>query len=418
MTSITKIAPVEWTLAGSALDITHEVFGDNPCVPIEVQKLIRSYFTFEEVILLSDENVPFHKRFRTLSPFPQFINFTDIKTLKPYVQDKYQGESYLSLIAEIAKKIYETPIIPIGEGSPYGAMFPMYPEILAYALRLYHTDVVLEIAGAHGVNALFFAFTKTIKVIVNDIDDSLLEKFRTFKGLLPHDVSRKLECICKNCFQLLKARPDLKKAVDLVLCRNLIHYFSDQEHARFFALLSKVLKVGGRAILTANSKYSLPHVQSTFASNPEATCFTVVHCVVANNVTLAHTFICKEAIVCPNHLFSMEESEFILYDKPLGSNWTVNKEQYDQLASKIRSVIKKACDSHKQLITSMTKGFVKVFICMRRIFSEITFSQLIHKHGFEVEHTFLTQKNGHLADKELYGDGHQQIGIVCKKVKV
>lgn len=418
MTSIAKIAPVEWTLAGTVLEVPHEVFGDNPCVPTEAQKLIRSYLTFEEVILLSDEKVPFHKQFRALSPFPQFINFTDTTTLKSYVQDKYQGGSYLSLIREIAKKIYETPITPIGEDSPYGAMFPMYPEILAYALRLYRTDVVLEIAGAHGINALFFAFTKTIQVIVNDIDDSLLEKFRTFKSLLPHEVSKKLECVNKNCFQLLKARPDLKKAVDLVLCRNLIHYFSDQQHAQFFTLLSKVLKVGGRAILTANSKYSLPQVQSTFESNPEATCFTAIQCIVANNVTLAHMFICKAAIVCPNHLFSMEESEFILYDKQIGSSWTVNKKEYEQLAPKIRSVIKKACDSHRQFITSMNAGFVKVFICKRRIFNEITLSQLVHQHGFEVEHTFLAQENGHLANKQLYGDGHQQIGIVCKKVKV
>lgn len=402
-------------LTDKVFEVVHKVFGDSSRFSKQVQTLIKNYFTFEEILHLSDERIPFRSRFSILSPFPKFVNFTQAEILKPYLQGKCQNRFSLSLVLGLVKLSYEVPARAIEGNKPYGCVFPMYPEVLAYAFQLNKKDVVLEVGGAHGIQALPFAFTHTKKVIVNDIDDELLDTYEKFKKLLPVHVSNKLESIRGSCFELLNVRPDLKNAVDLIFCRNLIHYFSDQELATFFTLLSKMLKVGGSAILTACSKYSFKSKEHIFNSNPDTTCYTVIHVVIHDYV---NSYTKKIAIGSENHLFCMKESEFVLYNKKTGSGWAVNKTEYNLLVPKIKSLIKGVCDSNKNLLKSMDKGTVKVILCMRRLFDEITLSQLAHGHGFEVDCAFLIQENGHLMDKELYDNGNRHIGIACKKVKV
>jgi hypothetical protein len=72
------------------IEIVDEVFGDSSCLSTKLKGLIKSYFTFEERQLLSDERVSIHAQFNALGPFPQFVDFTADEVFKPILPEKYR----------------------------------------------------------------------------------------------------------------------------------------------------------------------------------------------------------------------------------------------------------------------------------------------------------------------------------------
>ncbi len=66
-----------------------------------------------------------------------------------------------------------------------------------------------------------------------DINAGEILKGEVLKKQVPSNVSEKLEFIQSDCVDILKIRPKLAQKVDLILCRNLIHFFNIKKQIPF-----------------------------------------------------------------------------------------------------------------------------------------------------------------------------------------
>ncbi|MBA3237999.1 MAG: class I SAM-dependent methyltransferase [Parachlamydiaceae bacterium] len=123
----------------------------------------------------------------------------------------------------------------------FGKVFPIYPEIFGYAALKARGEIVMELGGASGENAILLAFAGARKVYLNDINIEELDKFNALKKSLSQQIQEKLVSLPGDCLDTLSKRKALDERVGLVLCRNLIHFFNDSQQKRFFSLLRETL---------------------------------------------------------------------------------------------------------------------------------------------------------------------------------
>ena len=193
------------------------------------------------------------------SPFPNFIDLTDPKVLKHYLASNFQSPLHVAKAVEIAKRIYEAPPRRVS-GGRYGTVFPAYPEVLAYAMSLIKEQEgeieAWEIACANGGNGMLLAYAGAKQVRFNDIDVAELQDLNSCIEKLPKEIFKKCEVLYGNCLNLLEQKPEFANRAGFILCRNLLHFFTDKEQNAFLEMIKKMLKIGGQAIFTVNSVYS------------------------------------------------------------------------------------------------------------------------------------------------------------------
>ncbi|MES2274204.1 MAG: class I SAM-dependent methyltransferase [Chlamydiota bacterium] len=339
------------------------------------------------------------------------VDLSDPDVLANYVEPK----NHLSAAMEIVDRGYEVGKRGIGRISKYGFVFPIDPEVLAYAMQLAKNEVVVEIAGASGENAILLAFAGAKKVYMNDIESEEMEVFQKLRSALPFNIKQKLEAVEGNCFDILKKKPEITNKVGLILCRNLIHFFNNQEQTDFFQLLKQMLKPGGRVILTANSVYNWIMDKHIFEQNPDATSFAVTQCLFIDfaKSNLPYAVPYRTIAICADDKVSSNYTNLHLYERNFGTKWKVNNNEFNQLDPSIRPTIKKLLSDRQKEIGAIQAGTVRILINTLRIYNTKNLSAVIQKHGFEVESTFVTSTNGHLInnDDKLFDYGGP-IGII------
>lgn len=391
-----------------SVDAFKEIFHNGSPLSRGITDLISSYLPDDEMTLFS----------HYLSPLPAFTNLTDPQVLKTYLGDNFQSQLHLSLAAQIAKRVYEAKIRDIGKiGEKYGFGFPMDPEVLAYAMRLAKDETVLEIAGASGENAILLAFAGARRVYMNDIEPLEIERFEALKECLPRDVRARLETVPGDCFEVLK-KPELSNKVGLVVCRNLIHFFNNEQQAAFFKLLKTVLKPGGRAIFTVNSQYNGLLSKEMSNQNPDATSFKSIQCLVHDYERGSRpvAILCQDLSPCPDDLVSLAYTSFYIYERNAKTDfkWTVNRDKYQTLDAPVRAKVKEVFEANKEMIKPIRDGSVRILINMLRQYSTNNLSGLLKRNGFEVESTFVVAKDGHrVTDADLFKNG-QQVGVIVR----
>jgi len=301
------------------------------------------------------------------------------------------------------------------ENRKFGIAFPIYPELMAFAIGFAKGKDVLEIAGASGENAMLFAFAGAQKVYMNDIDPDEMATFNANREQLPQNVDEKLEPIEGNCLDILTKKSDLK--VDLVLCRNLIHFFNDKEQELFFENLKKILKPGGIAIFTVNSLYVDSSNEQLLETNPDATAFRVTQCVLTDYKTNVPTVLSREIKPTLGENVSTDFEERYLYQKKTGeSKWQVFRDQFKQLDPELQKRILrgKGKDQWNSKMKSLKEGgSIRILTNVFRGYSESNLKSLFEKNGFEVQQGFSLQSNGHLAKGYEFGKV-QQIGVIVQ----
>ena len=343
----------------------------------------------------------------------KFINLSEPDTLKPLLAD--QGAEHLSKALEIVKSTYESGVRPVG-GNKYGLAFPMHPEILAHAMISSKGEVVLEIGGASGENSMLFAFAGARQVYLNEIEPSEVALFETKRAQLPSDVKSRLKSISGSVFDLLTMEPDLRGKVGLVLCRNVLHFFKDQQCPEFFRLLKDVLKPGGQVIFTVNSPHNLPELQPVFEVNPLATRFNLTRCLLTDfsrGNTPCHSFLSLYS-VCPEDLDPLSFTKSRLLETT-DDAWVMDMTAVDQLDKDIKQPIMDEIHRNKPMIASIQGGRITVLTNIIRLYTRATLSRLFESHGFQVNSTFLIGINGHtLADDAALLTQAQQVGLIAR----
>jgi SAM-dependent methyltransferase len=282
--------------------------------------------------------------------------------------------------------------------------------------------VFLEIGPASGENSIILAFSDVEKVYVNEINSKELEQFESLKRDLPRNVKKKLASIEGSCFNLLKKKPELKNTIDLILCRNVIHFFTLKEQAEFFQLVHSLLKPGGRGIFTVNSTFAFsdyPFIEECFEKNPDQTCFSHFGCFVYDFRVSNRSSTCIYLGVTPRaeETFSLHNDKYYLYKRSHDTQfkWKVYNDNFSKLDSAMQSKVKSAFNRNKEKIQPIKKGAVEMSINPVHIYSEKTLKRLFRDSGLEIETLFHVSNLGHLVSHDEASLKGSQIGIICKK---
>jgi SAM-dependent methyltransferase len=397
------------------VSVLDAVLGKENPLPAEVTSIVSSFLSKDEMTLAHDK-----RHFRLLNPMPRFTDLTDPKVLKECFPESSQKEFHLLCSAEIAKSVYES-----GRNianTSYGQAFPINPELLAYAMKLAKGETVVEIAGASGENAILLAFAGANRVYMNDICPEEMRTFRGLKSSLPKDVAGKLEAVEASCFDLLKIKPELEGKVGLIFCRNLIHFFNAKEQEEFFQNIKKMLKPGGKAILTVNAAYSFPAYKKTIEKNPLVTSFKTTQTTVTDfdRGSTPVAIIQRDMEKCPEDAVSTNYEALYIYERNMqtGFEWRANKEALAKVDEALRPKIKKACADSKELLESILDGRVRVLTNHIRLYTKENLTALCEKHGLEVDFPFVTELKGHLipeCEGDLFTEGNK-VGVVVTKL--
>ncbi len=339
-----------------------------------------------------------------------FVNLTDPETIKSYCSPNLNDLSIM-YAAGLANSVYEIPLRNIGKYS--GSAYPVYPEILAYSMRLAKNETVLEIGGASGENAALFAFSDAKEVFYNEIEPREVQYFEKMKADLPKQVQSKIKIIQGSCFDILEKNSELVGKVGLIFCRNVIHFFNDDQQAQFFQAIKLLLKPQGHAIITVNSASGLS--EDFIKKDPLNTNFAITECTYKDHQKRSKGYLYQDFLTIPGHLMKpFLATTTDLYTKTSGQKWVVHNENYKMLPQNLRLDIKKAFEIEKAKIKTIQEGAVTVTQTHVRLYRFNQLVDLVTKQGFEVIKQFAVQLNGHLVSDPKNLNEAPQIGLVIK----
>ena len=341
----------------------------------------------------------------TRRPLPSFVNLSDPRVLRSYLDPELDQPSL-----HIASQIAENSSMRSIDDRTYGMSFPIHSEVLAHAMQRVKGKIVVEIAGASGDNSILLALAGAKKVYLNDIVPSEVQRFINLRKDLPPNIRDRLVPVPGNCFDLLKTNPSLANRVDLILCRNLIHFFTDEQQTSLLRLVKEVLKPGGKAIFATNATYVVLGEPSNHTS------FNTTQCVISHpTIPPGISVIYRSVNPIPEHLISMRFEELYLY-KRIDSKWNVFNEEFSKIDPAIRGEIKEVIKlkENQTTIKAKTSTAVRVVKSPARAYDMSTLPALLVRHGFEIDHTYVVKNDGHLVQSEDIVKKGTHVGVIIR----
>lgn len=339
-----------------------------------------------------------------------------------------QEEGDVDLAIDIIKKIYEVAPRAIRHDQKNGFAFPADAEVLSYAMQFVkkQRDInVCEIACARGEIGILLAYAGAKKVVFNDIDEDSIQDLRNQISQHPGIVQEACQIDEGSCFNLLNRNPSLENRIGLIMCRNLIHYFTNQQQSELFALTKRMLRRGGQAIFTSNCIYTQYWDGKTadpqWMHQGQVSSFTLTKVLIhdftdeTKGYKPCHTLF-STIEPCSDQLVSgTETTEASFYQKDHTTNfkWKKdNEEAYNKLGKNIKEKVTRLLKAHASLLQQIPSGNIRLLTAHVRAYNPLSLTTLFKSHGFEVIETFLVNKKGHLCDSANEIKEGKQIGIV------
>lgn len=335
---------------------------------------------------------------------PKRLDLTKTEQIKPFVIEE------LSTAVQVASRVYEMRARDTDDNR-FGKVFPIYAEIFGYAALKAQGEVVMELGGASGENAILLAFAGATKVYINDINISEQEKFKNLKRALPKRIQEKLELVPGDCLEVLEKRKARNDRIGLILCRNVIHFFNDSQQKSFFSSLRSTMKIGGHAILTVNHygfDWPLNEV-----NDKGITVFRRVRVLFYDYAIKDMPILILMDRVLPHsgEIFPLTmESGYLYKRENSGQKWQHTPKVFDdlKLPNSISADIKKEVNTNWKMISAAENGSVRIGITHTRAYTKENLSKLVQHYGFAVEATFFIDTTGHLCPEKQTST---QIGI-------
>ncbi|MBP9752840.1 MAG: class I SAM-dependent methyltransferase [Proteobacteria bacterium] len=190
---------------------------------------------------------------------PSYLVDTGIVTKETLLTCFPEDEGRRSSANMILTKIFEAPprYIMEGEKNPNGCAFTLNPEFLFPLLCQAQGKAMCEIAGASGEHALLFLLAGASSVVINDINkeevDKALQLWKdTFSPEFKKHTKNRIRFICGDCFEVFNNCKH-ESMYDIVLARNLIHFFTNEQRSNFFTLLSRITKKNALIHIVTNA---------------------------------------------------------------------------------------------------------------------------------------------------------------------
>ena len=319
---------------------------------------------------------------------------------------------------EIATRIFETKprTIKYEEGTQdFGVAMAIYPEVSAYINSKIQGKTVLEIGGDQGENAILMAIAGARRVIINDRNPLAIQALAEKIKQLPPSVIERIQLISCDCLALLKTKPELEGTIDFILCRNVIHFFTQQQTAQFQMTCQSLLKVGGEAIITANALRD----REIYASNPSQTYFTMLQCPLYDRTSPAGSKLISNLVhsfqPSKEEDFSLDFERFFLYERSLGNKWEVNRKNYQKFSIEEQKLVGNAIKREEASWKTLKAGCIFVVKSSSRLYTQDNLAKTFERQ-FTVTSTFAVDGKGHLLREgvDVFKDS-AQVGVIFQK---
>jgi hypothetical protein len=374
---------------------------------VKIAVLVHGYLNSDEQRLIARAKTD--SRF-LISPLgSEMINLTDRATLARYIDPALS--KHVESAITIAKYVYESQarVIPAGKGF----LFPMNPEVLAYAMGTMPAGGVgLEFGSSSGEVGTLMAFSRAREMYLNDSDQVGMGAWASLPGR--KEVAGKCCYIFDSCFNSLAHAPNLKHGVDLVLSFNLIHMFTLEERSRFLNLLKEVMKTGSQAIITANGAFA-PNIAEVIGEFSDETETDVYQVFLVDQKGKQQGAIYQKFVPVGKNRDS-KPALYTLYEKKEGEGWKTCPDVAQKIGPNLRTRIKEAMEKSSKRINEVESGTITLERGRGRFFNLHSIRSLFEGNGFEVVTTFLVGEKGHLSFAlNPYKSGYiQSVGIIVR----
>jgi SAM-dependent methyltransferase len=411
-----------WIMTISAIKnglvVIREVFGDQQKLPGLLPSFVMSYLSLQEMTILA--TYLDRSKFRV-----QDINLVDPRVLKLYLRKIYQDEKWLKVATTIAQEAYQGGCprrLLLTEGNTnFGVGFPMDSEVVAYLMQRAQGKRVVELGGASGQIVTLLVLAGAFAGYLNDIEPKEVAQFEANKKLLPPAAAQRLISIPGDCLTILEKKPALANKIDILVCRNLLHFLDQDQQNALFKMMKKMLKPGGEAVFTVNSIYSMRNGgRAIFEENQGTTCF------LSRSFKMTDydhpdeiSYDLERAIwPCPEERFNLSEASNITLSETQAGSWKWNTKalsELDALDSSIQQQLPRILKENDGVIKKVKRGIIRFLSSYIHVYQKSTLTALFERHGFEVGCTFVVSSEGHLVhDADVNERGHQ-IGILVRR---
>lgn len=381
--------------------------------------------------------VALHERFVkviSMGPLPKYADLTFLGNILHHLGKP----AHLRDAGRIAGSIYEAPLREV-LGTKRGIVYPMNPEVMAYAMVAAHNQVVVEIGGASGENAILLALAGAKKVYMIDITREEVEKCRELIRALPSDLAERIEPIEGDSMDLLQIMHKEIGKVGLVLCRNLIHFQNNQRLKQLFKSMKVLQTDEGQAIFTTNAVYCDASQRAAFEANRNCVSFAHMHLIlndlsIDSNPAYGTAVLCTDIAPCSDDEISRAPIQARLFSRETGKEWQMDNQNFRELDGRLQQKIMEAIGqpANRDKMSETSWGAVTVIVRRSRFYSMRTLPALFKAHNFAVVDSFCLRRNGHLSnDRDLWraypaGDPgapganlvNIQVGVIVKKTMI
>ncbi len=233
---------------------------------------------------------------------------------------------------------------------------------------------------------------------MNEKAPEAVSVFNQLKETLAARASEKIETIAGDAFKLLEMNPDLK--ADVILCRNWIHFLSDEEQYQFFDMVKKILNPGGELILTVNGAYN-SEVRLIHKTDPRTKCFTLNQTMLFSRQPVNMDIPVAKTLSKYQGKFSERKiKNSVIYHKRSNGAWTLDQGTAQNLPSETYTQIKSWVEENKKLMKQVTFGNMQNVENVVQLYTRETLAALLTQHGFSVSTTFVTDPQGHYLQED------------------
>ena len=310
---------------------------------------------------------------------------------------------------------------------PFGSAFCIHPEFLNYLIKNTKEKTVLEVGGADGINSILLSLAGAKKIYMNDINKIEIERFKKNVKILPEDFRNgKFIAMGDDIFKYLKLFQKKNIKVDIVVMRNVLHFFNKNQEKEFFENIKKVMNkdalfyasVNGipfyNELSTKEKNIKTNYFETNFITlnykNGDHHSFIQRKCIPVKTVkedAIINSYVSKTV-----YTFSKQNS----YEDTKSILESISKEYLDitkkNVSKNILKYMEKIINTNKEKLHN-NKFFIRVLSNKNmKHFSEESIKSMFEENGFNAVKLSKIDNEGHAFKKEE--EVHNFTGIIAK----
>ncbi len=300
---------------------------------------------------------------------------------------KVNVKNFLDLTYEVSNRYVN--------GSKYGMAFCMYPEIMYNLIEKVSDKTVLEIGAASGINSILILLAGANKVVVNDIDENECKKCKQYVLSLPIEMQDKISINQGDFFDF-----SIDYKFDIILSRNLFHFFNKTKRNLFLQKIDKLLSSEGQLFISCNGVGSFLKYNPNLIFEQKKSFFTV-------QMLIVDTIYGKQILLkqkasyelgpIKSDLFQYENYKLI--KKSNNEQYEIKQDIIENLDPELKNCIK---DFYKDGISYEVKS-VRLLSFQSAAYSDESIKRLLEKNGFSTNSIYNINEKGHVVkDKNRF----------------